>query len=104
MGKQWYYVLEKDGADRTLCFVALVIADRTLCFQRIGAFDHYIDPAKRSESSHIGREFRFLNKSLRHIAARSDIVRSGTPDVAYPFPGSLCVYHLLACFCSLFVY
>lgn len=78
----------------------------TLCFQRIGAFCHYIDPAKRRERFHIGTEVHFLNRSLRHITARSDIVRSGTSDVASSFPeasfGSkvrgLCFYAVTATF------
>lgn len=77
----------KFGACKGLCMrLKKSMKYRTLCFQTTGAFHHYIDPPKRSERSHIGRELRFLDRSLRHIAARSDIARSGTPDVAYPFP------------------
>lgn len=59
---------------------------RTSYIQSIVAFGHHFDPAKRGETPRIGRELRFLNRSLRHIAARSDIARSGTPNAASPFP------------------
>uniref|UniRef100_A0A803LME8 1-acyl-sn-glycerol-3-phosphate acyltransferase n=1 Tax=Chenopodium quinoa TaxID=63459 RepID=A0A803LME8_CHEQI len=59
--------------------------DGALCFQSVGAFCYCIDPAKRNERFHIGRELGFLDRSRRHIAARSDIVRNGTPEAAFPF-------------------
>ncbi|KNA16534.1 hypothetical protein SOVF_088210 [Spinacia oleracea] len=59
---------------------------RTLCFQSVGAFCHYIDPANRSEKFQFGRELHLLDRSLRHIAARSNVATSGTPDFSSPFP------------------
>ncbi|XP_057524325.1 1-acyl-sn-glycerol-3-phosphate acyltransferase BAT2, chloroplastic [Amaranthus tricolor] len=58
---------------------------RTSCIQRICSFCQYNEPAKRSERSHISRKLHFF-RSLRHIAARSDIIRSGAPEAASPFP------------------
>lgn len=90
--------MESSGGDRTLCFFAMFVADRTSYIQSIVAFGHHFDPAKRGETPRIGRELRFLNRSLRHIAARSDIARSGTPNAASPFPGSDPGYLTLVCF------
>ena len=73
--------------------LALLIADRTSCIQRICSFCQYNEPAKRSERSHISRKLHFF-RSLRHIAARSDIIRSGAPEAASPFPGFYHVYLL----------
>ncbi|KAH9602341.1 hypothetical protein KSS87_010923 [Heliosperma pusillum] len=47
--------------------------------------DH-VDPFKRSNISYFGNQLRFGVRSLRDIAARSDLARSGTPDVASHFP------------------
>lgn len=51
------------------------------CIQSVRACPGYFCLAKGSDSSEIGRQVYIQNKSLRHVAARSDDVRSGTPDV-----------------------
>lgn len=80
------------------CLLCFLFAGRTLCFQSVGAFCHYIDPANRSEKFQFGRELHLLDRSLRHIAARSNVATSGTPDFSSPFPGSEPICLLLACF------
>ncbi|KAL2920420.1 1-acyl-sn-glycerol-3-phosphate acyltransferase 1 chloroplastic [Bienertia sinuspersici] len=78
----------KVGASERLCMRLKrpILENKPLCSQRIGALCHHFDPTKRRDRCHFGKELHFLNRSLRHIAARSDIVRSGAAEVASPFP------------------
>ncbi|XP_074281824.1 1-acyl-sn-glycerol-3-phosphate acyltransferase BAT2, chloroplastic-like [Silene latifolia] len=54
-------------------------------FGEVSCCDH-VDPIKRSNSSYIGNLPRLGVRSLRDISAHSDLARSGTPDLASPFP------------------
>ncbi|KAK9724406.1 hypothetical protein RND81_05G070100 [Saponaria officinalis] len=55
------------------------------CFHQVSSCDH-ANTIKRSNRCYTGNQLCFGFRSLRNVAARSDLARSGTPDAASHFP------------------
>ncbi|KAK9665727.1 hypothetical protein RND81_14G131700 [Saponaria officinalis] len=58
----------------------------TQCFHQGVSCCEQLNAIKGSNTSHIGNQFRFGIRPLRHMAVRSDLARSGIPEASYPLP------------------
>lgn len=76
--------LVKSGAQKGQCMGSKSSMNyKVVCIQRVGACCDHLNPVKRSDKSQIGWQRYLQSRSLRHIVAKSDVVRTGTPEADY---------------------